>query len=134
MGSPNPPPVGASQLSEREWDKLINIILEGFVVPVIGQELLIVPSQSGQDEPLYDVWGRALAEQAGLALPEDDGTPALYQVTNQLSQSQNSHRRGLCDPAAALADSRKPAQAGPNPQLLTVCDDDRRPLAEGGPG
>jgi len=79
-----------SQLSEREWDKLINIILEGFVVPVIGQELLI-SNQNGKEVPLYEVWGRALAEQAGLAMPEEDGTPALYQVTNQLSQSQNSN-------------------------------------------
>jgi hypothetical protein len=81
-------PAGGSQLSEREWDKLINIILEGYVVPVIGQELLIT-NQNGREEPLYDVWGRILAEQAGMAIPEDDGTPALYRVTNQLSQTQN---------------------------------------------
>lgn len=98
MSSPLPNPLATansvfasgSQLSEREWDKLINIILEGFVVPVIGQELLI-SNQNGKEVPLYEVWGRALAEQAGLAMPEEDGTPALYQVTNQLSQSQNSN-------------------------------------------
>ena len=78
------------QLSEREWDKFINIILEGYVVPVIGQELLIT-DQGGGDEPLYDVWGRALAEQAGLTLQQQDDTPILYQVTNQLSQAQNSN-------------------------------------------
>jgi hypothetical protein len=84
----SPNSVGSPQLSEREWDKLINIILEGYVVPVIGQELLIT-TQNGKEEPLYDVWGRILAEQAGLTLSEDDGTPALFQVTNHLSQTQN---------------------------------------------
>lgn len=90
LGSPNLLSSGGSQLSEREWDKLINIILEGFVVPVVGQELLI-SNQNGQDEPLYDVWGRALADQSGFALPDEDGTPALYRVTNQLSQTQNTN-------------------------------------------
>jgi len=77
-----------SQLSEREWDKLINSILAGGVVPVIGQELL-VSQQDGGEELLYDVWGRVLAEQAGLVISEQDGTPALYQVTSQLLQTQN---------------------------------------------
>jgi hypothetical protein len=90
IGSRIPSSASGFQLSEREWDKFINIILEGFVVPVIGQELLIA-DQDGQSEPLYDVWGRALAEQAGLALQERDDSPVLYQVTNQLSQSQNSN-------------------------------------------
>jgi len=55
---------------------------------VIGQELL-VSQQDGREELLYDVWGRVLAEQASLALSEQDGTPALYQVTSQLLQTQN---------------------------------------------
>lgn len=76
------------QLSEREWDKLINSVFAGGVVPVIGQELLTLV-QDGREELLYDLWGRVLAEQSGLDSPEQQETPSLYQVTSQLLQTEN---------------------------------------------
>jgi hypothetical protein len=60
---------------------------------VIGPELLCVEVESNA-EFLYDVWGRVLAEQAGLEIQTRNGTPLLYQVCNQLSLDQ---RKSLCD-------------------------------------
>jgi hypothetical protein len=60
----NASPAIAWRMTDREWDKLVNLVLEGCVVPVIG------------------------AEQVGLAIPKGDD-PTLYDVTNYLSQSQN---------------------------------------------
>lgn len=81
------------ELPEREWDKLLNTIDERRVVPVIGPELLCVERESNA-EFLYDVWGRVLAEQAGLEVQTRNETPLLYQVCNQLSLDQ---RKSLCD-------------------------------------
>ncbi|MCD4811424.1 hypothetical protein K8R14_02330 [bacterium] len=70
--------------NEREWDKLINLVLERCVVPVIGTELLSI-EQDGREELLYDIWGRALLESyPDLEVsPVDEKAPLLYQVTNQ---------------------------------------------------
>ena len=87
------PPNTAMQFSEREWDRLINMVLEGRVVPIIGPELLSIERNS-EAEFLYDTWGRVLAEQAGLQIPTLDGTPLLYRVSNQLSFDQT---RSFCD-------------------------------------
>ncbi len=81
-GAPQPP------LSDREWDKLINLIAEGNVVPVVGPELLRVDDPGGARD-LYDVWGQVLGEQAGLAPLPGTAAPPLYSVTNQLGQTQN---------------------------------------------
>jgi hypothetical protein len=89
MAQPNT----AMQFSEREWDRLINMVLGGRVVPIIGPELLRIERDS-QAEFLYDTWGRVLAEQAGLQIPTLDGTPLLYRVSNQLSFDQT---RSFCD-------------------------------------
>lgn len=70
--------------SERDWDKLLNRVMEGGVVPVIGPQVLRIERDS-QVEFLYDTWGRELAEQAGSELPTCNGAPLLYRVSNQLS-------------------------------------------------
>ncbi len=88
MNWPLAPGASKPPLNDREWDKLINIIAEGNVVPVVGPELLLVDSPGGPAF-LYDVWGQVLGEQAGLEPRPDGAAPSLYGVTNQLSQTQN---------------------------------------------
>lgn len=80
----------ASKLTEEDWDKLINLVLEGCVVPVIGPELLTF-RKDNLEEPLYTLWGRRLAEQAGLTIPELGPTPKLHEVANELSQKQSAN-------------------------------------------
>jgi hypothetical protein len=77
-------------ISEREWDKLINLVLERCVVPVVGVELLTI-ERDGHEELLYDLWGQALLESYpdSPVSPVDLRAPLLYQVTNKLSQNQN---------------------------------------------
>jgi len=75
-------------MTEREWDKLTNLVLERCVVPVIGPELLTLEGD-GKQQSLYSAWGRALAEQAGIAV-SDSADPALFDVANVLSLRQNS--------------------------------------------
>jgi hypothetical protein len=80
----------APAFSDREWDKLLNIILEGRVVPVLGAELLEAEVE-GRTENLLQTWGRVLAEQASLPEAANGHAPALYEVTNQLSQTLNGN-------------------------------------------
>lgn len=94
MSSPNIPSITQQGLSEREWDKLITVIIEEHVVPVVGPEFLITQHE-GREEFLYTVWGRILAEQSGLTAPCEDEVSALYQVTNRLSVNQNSNDLAL---------------------------------------
>jgi hypothetical protein len=86
MVSPNPS--ASSPMTEREWDKLTNLVLERCVVPVIGPELLTW-RDDGEEQSLYSAWGRELASQAGLTFPVD-ACPALYEIANELSLKQNS--------------------------------------------
>lgn len=60
---------GSMEMTEREWDKLVNLVLEGCVIPVLGPELLVVP-ENGEATRLYDMWGSALAAQTQIARPE----------------------------------------------------------------
>jgi hypothetical protein len=72
-------------MTEREWNKLINLILEGSVIPVLGPELLVVP-ENGELKRLYDMWGSELAAQTHIDRPEDARRWTIYDVANQLSQ------------------------------------------------
>jgi TIR domain/SIR2-like domain len=75
-------------LNEREWEKLTSMVSEGRVVPVVGPDLLMVRTESGHEESLYDRWGRALAEQADIPVPVSCSIPLLYYVTNRRSLDQ----------------------------------------------
>lgn len=89
--SSNPLPGTASPLSPRDWDKLSNIVGDRCVIPVIGPELLQTEANGHSPESLYAVWGRVLAEESNAPEPQGSGSPALYEVTNQLSQNKNSN-------------------------------------------
>jgi hypothetical protein len=72
-------------MTDREWNKLVNLILEGSVIPVLGPELLVVP-ENGEPTRLYDMWAGALAAQTKIARPEGARRWTIYDVANQLSQ------------------------------------------------
>lgn len=80
------PPPTPSRLAEREWDKLLTLMGDGQLVPVIGPELLCVPWEERPAARLYDLWGEALAQRRGIEwTPVPDQTPLLYRIANQLS-------------------------------------------------
>lgn len=81
----------SASLSEREWEKLTNMVLAGSVVPVTGPGLLSVDSAPGKTELLYDRWGRALAEESGMQIPDTCPIPLLYYVTNHRCQELAAH-------------------------------------------
>ena len=80
---------GSMEMTEREWDKLVNLIQEGCVIPVLGPELLMVP-ENGAPARLYDLWGSALAAQTQIARPEGARRWTIYDVANLLSQRENA--------------------------------------------
>lgn len=82
------PDSASLEMSDREWDKLVNLIVDGYVVPVLGPELLVVP-ENGRPTPLYDIWGRALAAQSKIEHPEGAHRWTVYDVANLLSQREN---------------------------------------------
>jgi len=81
-------------IPEREWDKLINLVLEGCVVPVLGSEVLSIETDNGE-ELLYNVWGQNLLDSQAepIEVTADEKIPLLYQVTNRLSTMQNAGER-----------------------------------------
>jgi hypothetical protein len=86
LSTPASPLSQTSPLTERDWDKLLALMADGLVVPVIGPELLCVPWGEQPAARLYDLWGRALAQQRDLAVKQgSEETPLLYRVANQLS-------------------------------------------------
>lgn len=76
---------GSIEMTEREWNKLVNLIVEGSVIPVLGPELLVVP-ENGEPASLYNLWGSALAAQTQIVRPEGARRWTIYDVANQLSQ------------------------------------------------
>ena len=83
-----PPSPTSPLFREREWDKLLTMIGEKRVIPVIGPELLCVRWEEKPAVRLYDLWGQALARQRGIdAAYLAEETPLLYRITNQLSVS-----------------------------------------------
>src|ERR1035441_5343605 len=90
-GAPVPSPgvSGSFPMTDREWDKLTNLVLERCVVPVIGPELLTW-QEDGKEQSLYSACGRKLAEQAGVPFPSERHHHALYDVANLLSLKLNS--------------------------------------------
>lgn len=80
---------GSMEMTEREWDKLVNLVQEGCVIPVLGPELLVVP-ENGEATRLYDMWGSALAAQTGIVRPEGARRWTIYDVSNLLSQRENA--------------------------------------------
>jgi len=83
-----PPETPSPWLSEWEWEQLVGLLCDGQVVPICGPELLLTES-GGKQEFLYDVWGRAVAESAGVKYDFDGSLPALYQITNYLLTTPN---------------------------------------------
>lgn len=82
-------------MSDWDWSKLLDMIADGRVVPVIGPELLSLPDQPEGVGRLYDVWGRKLAEIIGVDIPESvSETPLLYQVANRAKTSKKVKTRG----------------------------------------
>ena len=83
---PDPTFLPATPLLDREWDRLLNLMRKGELIPVVGPELMCVPCGSQPSARLYDLWGKALAEQRGIEAPTgDEETPLLYRIANRLS-------------------------------------------------
>ncbi len=78
------------EMNEREWEKLVNLILGGYVIPVLGPELLIAPDENGQPAPLYETWAAMLAAQTQIVRPQGARRWTIYDVANLLSQRENA--------------------------------------------
>ncbi len=59
-----------SKWSERDWDRLLDDIRDGAVIPIVGEELYTLPDELGLERPLYQVAAQRLASQLELSLPE----------------------------------------------------------------
>jgi len=64
-------PRGTPDLTERDWEDLLENIEEGLVIPIIGQDLISVKID-GEDRPFYPYVAKRLAER--LHLPDDEGS------------------------------------------------------------
>lgn len=75
-----------SPLSNRDWDRLIRLLRDHRVIPVIGPDLLRIPWNNAPDARLYELWGEELAALYGMDLIRDPSDiPLLYWVSDQLS-------------------------------------------------
>ncbi|HTX21090.1 MAG TPA: TIR domain-containing protein [Candidatus Aquilonibacter sp.] len=57
-----------SKWSERDWDRLLDDIRDGAVIPVVGEELYTVAGPDGAEQPLYLAAAQKLAVQLGLEM------------------------------------------------------------------
>src|ERR1039458_10318914 len=90
-GAPIPSPgvSGSFPMTDREWDKLTNLVLERCVVPVIAPELLTW-QEDGKEQSLYSACGKKLAEQGGVAFTAGQEHDDSYDVANLWSLKLNS--------------------------------------------
>ncbi len=56
--------------SDRDWDRLLDDIRDGAVIPIVGEELYTTPGADGKDQPLYLAAAQKLAAQLRLEMPE----------------------------------------------------------------
>ncbi len=76
-------PIDLSVVPERDWEKLLTLMQDGNIVPVIGPELLCVPWGADPAMRLHDIWGKVLAERQNITITsEPEGTPLLYRVAS----------------------------------------------------
>ena len=72
-------------LPEHEWNRLLSLMKAGQLIPVIGPELLSIPTESGSIALLYDIWGQKLAELKDISVEQTiEESPLLYRITNTL--------------------------------------------------
>lgn len=55
--------------SERDWDRLLDDIRDGAVIPIVGEELYTYPGADGAEQPLYTAAALKLAAQLRLEMP-----------------------------------------------------------------
>jgi hypothetical protein len=65
---------------DRLWSQLIRFIRDGALVPVIGPELLEIPSAKGASKNFYTLVAEDLAQRLGLEPPQSVGARALNEV------------------------------------------------------
>ncbi len=100
-----------------EWDELVELILKGQVIPIIGEALLV--AADGQSLP--DQWARRLAEALGLepaALPEPGGLNEVAIAYLRTGGRRNRLYARLKD----LVDQAPPAVPAPLAQLAAIRD------------
>lgn len=118
-----PPSFVPSPLLEREWNRLLTMVGEKRVIPIIGPELLCIPWQGKPLARLYDVWGQALAQQLGIdgGQPAEE-TPLLYRIANQLSVDPNLPYGGLESLVNEVVCERRWPLPEPMRQLAAIRD------------
>lgn len=100
-----------------EWDELVELILKGQVIPIVGEALLV--DVDGQSLP--DQWARRLAEALDLepaALPEPGG---LNEVAIAYFRT-GGRRNRLYARLKELLDQEPPAVPAPLAQLAAIRD------------
>jgi hypothetical protein len=74
-----------SPLEDKDWEKLIKLLREKRIIPVIGPDLLAIPWNDNPAAKLYELWGKELAEYYQMNCEnETSDTPLLYWVSDQL--------------------------------------------------
>lgn len=107
------PPVSRS----FDWDELVQLILEGLVIPIVGEALLV----TADGQPLPEQWARRLAEALDLeptALPEPGG---LNEVVIAYLRT-GGRRNRLYARLKELLDQAPPAVPAPLAQLAAIRD------------
>lgn len=94
--APIPAPSDLGAVPEREWEKLLNLMKDGHVVPVLGPDLLCIPWQGDSEARLYDIWGKALAQRRNIEVtPDPEEAPLLYRVASRASMDAETPQGDL---------------------------------------
>lgn len=90
--SPSPTLAVSADRHEDLWERLLQYIEDGTVVPVVGQELVTLDI-GGESIPLYDHLARQLAAKFGVALPAPLPRAALGLVASRFLESGGEPER-----------------------------------------
>lgn len=80
---------------DRLWSQLIRFIRDGAVVPVIGPELLEIPSAAGGSKNFYTLVAEELAQRLALEPPQTIGARALNEVGSSFLASGRNRTEEL---------------------------------------
>ena len=109
------PPVGT--FDDDAWEDLLNFVEEKRVIPIVGPELVTVPTEAGP-ENLYGWLARSLAARLGLA-PADSGQPFTL---NDVVVRHLANRGRREDVYTRIRTIMREANFAPSPALLKLAE------------
>ncbi|MEM1212209.1 MAG: toll/interleukin-1 receptor domain-containing protein [Planctomycetota bacterium] len=112
--------LASTSLVASRWNRLINELMTGRLIPVIGPELLRVNLGEGPVD-FYQYLTRTIAERADITLSDDPATHTLANLVYLAYQQQRGDQQDICYELSAVLRERMWPTPEPLLKLAQVC-------------